>query len=315
MNIVFLMDPLNVILVETDSTYLFMLSAHKRGHKVFYLGEGAMSREEGKTLFHVTEVIPQEDYKNPFIVKAELILNENEVDVIWIRTDPPFDSQYLFNTWILDLLDPKILILNRPSGIRTVNEKIWSSQFTSIVPITLITRDKQEMQNFLNVHIDIIVKPLNGHGGKGVFRLRLGDTNLNVTLEHLSKGFSEEIILQQFVEDASKGDKRIILLNGEPLGAMLRLHSEDDHRNNIIAGGTAYATEITERDKEIISTLKPHLQALGLYFVGIDVIGDYLIEVNVTSPTGLKEMNDLYDVHLEDAVTAFVEQLVLKKAK
>lgn len=310
MNIVFLMDPLSTIKPQKDTTYLLMLGAQKKGHRVFYMSKGGMTRLEGKTLFHVTQVIPQENYEQPFIIQSEPILKESEVDVLWIRADPPFDTQYLYHTWILDLIDPKIVVLNKPAGIRTVNEKIWGSQFTSIVPLTLITRDKKEMQNFLNEHKDIIIKPMNGFGGQGVFRLRVGDTNLNVTEELLSKGFSEEIILQRFVADAHQGDKRIMLLNGDPLGALLRIHPTDDHRNNLFAGGKAYPTEITPREHEIIATLKPHLQKLGLYLVGIDVIGGYLIEVNVTSPTGLQEMNRLYNLRLEDEVTSFVEYLV-----
>ncbi len=309
MNILFLMDPLSTVKIGKDTTFALMLGAHRKGHNIYYLKKGGITRLDGKTFFHVTQVVPQRNHKSPFIKQSPKILNESEVDVVWIRTDPPFDADYLAHTWLLDLISPKILVLNRPSGIRSVNEKIWGSQFVDIVPTTLITRDKEKMMEFLQEHQEIIIKPMNGFGGQGVFKLTVGDSNINVTEELLSKKFSEEIILQRFIKDSSNGDKRILLLNGEPLGAVLRVHPAGDHRNNFFSGGTAEPTVITPREHEIIATLKPHLLHLGLYFVGIDVIGGYLIEVNVTSPTCLQEMNQLYGHQLEDQVTTFVEKL------
>ena len=315
MNFVFLMDPLSTIKMDKDTTFALMLGAHRKGHRVFYLRKGGITRLEAKTFFHVIQVVPQINPEHPFIVHPPQILNESEVDVLWIRTDPPFDRDYLAHTWLLDLISPKITILNKPAGIRSVNEKIWGSQFVEIVPTTLITRDKKIMMDFLQTHEEIIIKPMNGFGGQGVFRLKVGDSNVNVTEELLSKQFSEEIILQQFVKDSNNGDKRILLLNGEPLGAALRVHPEGDHRNNFFAGGKAEATTITERELEIIGVLRPHLLELGLYFVGIDVIGGFLIEVNVTSPTGLQEMNRLYGRQLEDEVIAFVEKKCTTEAQ
>ena len=256
------------------------------------------------------EIIKKE---KPFIIGPKVILTDQSVDAVFVRNDPPFDQQYLMNTWLLDRLSHHIPVINSPRGLRTVNEKIWASQFTSIVPRTLVTRDRADMMRFIAKEKDVIAKPTDAFGGQMVFRVKKNDSNINVILEALTQRGTREIILQQYIPAAVKGDKRILLLNGEPLGAVLRVHAPGEHRNNFFAGGKPVAAKITPRDKEIISILKPHLQRLGLYFVGIDVIGDYLIEVNVTSPTCLQEMNRLYKKHLENQVIDFVEDLIAKR--
>jgi len=310
MNFVFLMDPLNTVVMEKDTSFILMLASHRKGHKVYYLPSGGMSRKNGKIYFHVTEVIPQQVKEQPFIEKKQQILNEESVDVVFVRTDPPFDEEYLFNTWLLDLLPQRIVVVNNPKGIRTVNEKIWATQFISVVPATLISRNKEDMTDFISTEKEVVAKPTYGHGGKSVFLIKKNDLNTSVILETLTQNWSEDIILQKYVPQAKNGDKRILLLNGEFLGAVLRLHTDDDHRNNFFAGGKPVKTEITTRDREIINLLKPKLQKLGLYFVGIDVIGDHLIEVNVTSPTALQEASHFAGIKLENKVIDFVEQLV-----
>jgi len=309
MNFVFLMDPLNTVVMEKDTSFILMLASHRKGHKVYYLPSGGMSRKNGKVYFHVTEVIPQQVEEQPFIEKKQQILNDESVDVVFVRTDPPFDEEYLFNTWLLDLLPQRVLVVNNPKGIRTVNEKIWATQFTSVVPATLISRNKEDMTDFISTEKEVVAKPTYGHGGKSVFLIKKNDLNTSVILETLTQNWSEDIILQKYVPQAKNGDKRILLLNGEFLGAVLRLHADDDHRNNFFAGGKPVKTEITKRDREIINLLKPKLQELGLYFVGIDVIGNHLIEVNVTSPTALQEAGHFVGIHLENKVIDFVEKL------
>ena len=308
MNFLFLMDPLESVIYEKDTTFILMVGAHRKGHKVFYLPDGGMTLVDGELQFHAIEVIPDKNEDLPFIVKKSHYFSEDEIDAVFIRTDPPFDQQYLLNTWLLDHVKT-IPVINSPNGIRTVNEKIWAMQFTSLVPKTLISRHRHELLDFLKDEKDIIAKPTDGHGGKGVFRVKKGDVNINVIFETLTNGFQREIIVQKYIKEAQKGDKRILLLNGEPLGAVLRVHSKDDHRNNFFSGGKPAPAKITKRDLEIIRTLKPHLRKLGLYFVGIDILGNYLTEVNVTSPTCLQEMNHLYKKHLEDKVISFVEKL------
>lgn len=309
MTFVFLMDPLETVHPDKDTTFALMLGAHARGHKVYYLPKGGITRSTGRNFFHVTGVKPQRVPDKLFLRDEPVLLSEDDVDVCFIRTDPPFDADYLFHTWLLDLSREKVVTINDPSGIRMVNEKLWATQFVDIVPRTLVTRQKSEMRSFLAKEKDIIVKPTDGFGGQGVLRVKSGDSNSNVIFELLSAKYSHDIILQHYVLEAEQGDKRILLLDGDPLGAVLRVHSAGDHRNNFFSGGRACPVEITDQDQRIIAFLKPHLRALGLHFVGIDIMGPYLIEVNVTSPTCLQEMNRFSGLQLEDRVISFTESL------
>ncbi len=310
MNFAFLMDPLEKVIVEKDTTFLLMAGAHHKGHHIYFLPEGGTTLDNGHLRFHVQEVIPQFDKKTPFISKNNLALTADQIDVVLIRTDPPFDDVYLMQTWLLEHLPLRIPVINRPSGIRTVNEKLWAMRFTGLVPQTLVSRNRGDLLNFLKEEKDIVGKPTDGFGGQSVFRIKQGDLNAKVILETLSRNFTNEVILQKFIPESEKGDKRILLLNGDPLGAVLRVHAPDDHRNNFFSGGKPYPAQITPRDQEIIQRLKPELQRLGLYLVGIDILGDYLIEVNVTSPTCMQEMNRLYNLKLEEKVISFAENLI-----
>ena len=315
MNICFLMDPLERVIFEKDTSFVLMLAAEQRGHRVFYVAADGLNLDRGQVIVDAQAVIPQADQTCPFLLKERVVLTADQIDAVMIRTDPPFDDQYLTHTWLLDLLPERCVVVNAPSGIRTVNEKLWAAQFTDLVPATLVTRNRQRMRAFLDQEQEVIVKPTNGYGGQGIFRVRADDPNRNVIFETVSRNFRRDIILQAFVPAADEGDKRILLLNGAPLGAVLRRHAADDHRNNFFSGGKPYAATITAREEEIIARLRPELVRLGLYFVGIDILGDYLIEVNVTSPTCLQEMNRLYDQRLEDQVMAFVEQLCADRTK
>jgi glutathione synthase len=313
MNFLYLMDPLHTVHPQKDTTLALMVAAFERGHKVFYLPEGGMSRHDGKTLFNAISLKPSFDPQALFTDQLKQVLQEEDVDVIFVRNDPPFDADYLMSTWLLDLLPGYIAIINDPTGIRTVNEKIWASQFTSLMPPTCVARNKHDILSFIQRHGDVVVKPTGGFGGQSIFHIRMGESNKNVILETLSKNWTSEIIVQRFVPEAKNGDKRILLLDGEPLGAILRVQAQDDHRHNLFAGGKPHKADITPKDREIIQTLKPHLKALGLHFVGIDILGDYLTEVNVTSPTCLREMNELYGLQLHHQVVEFAEKFVEKK--
>lgn len=310
MNFVFLMDPLHTVVMEKDTSFLLMLGSARRGHKIYFLADGGITRLNGKLHFHAIEVTPQRDAKKPFIERESVVLKETGVHAVFIRSDPPFDEQYLLNTWLLDLLPKHIPVVNRPSGIRTVNEKIWATQFTSLVPPTLVGRNRKDLLNFLKKEKNIVAKPTGGHGGQSVFHVLSGGPNTHVILETLTRNWQKDIILQKFIPESKDGDKRILLLNGDPLGAVLRMHAKDDHRNNFLSGGKPLRAEVTARDRRIIAALKPHLQELGLYLVGIDVIGGYLIEVNVTSPTCLQEINRLDGTRGEDKILDFVENLI-----
>ncbi len=312
MNFLFLMDPLEAISYEKDTSFILMLGCYFRNHRVFFLPRGGIVVKDGVLFFKVTEVIPQKDRFQPFVKKDSHVLSQNDIGVIFIRTDPPFDEGYLLDTWLLDRLPKRIPIINSPSGIRTANEKLWAMQFTALIPKTIVTRDKKDFLSFLDQEKDIIIKPINLYGGSSIFHIQKGDLNANVTFETLSHNGTKEVILQKYIKEAKTGDKRILLLDGEPLGAILRVHSPKDHRNNFFSGGKPKAVDITASDRKIINVLKPHLRSLGLFFVGIDIIGSFLIEVNVTSPTCLQEMNAFYGKSLEYQVIAFAESLVKK---
>jgi glutathione synthase len=313
MNIVFLMDPLETIKPLKDTSYALMIAAKKKGHTVYFLGNGDIFFRDSSIHFDVTEVSPTENTNQPFIIGAAKCLHADEVDIVFIRTDPPFDERYLMNTWLLDHVPSSVLVLNSPHGLRTVNEKIWAAQFTDLIPNTLISRKKSHFYQFLERHHTIIAKPTNGFGGAGVFKVNKDDSNASVIFESLSQNGTQEVILQRFVTESSLGDKRVLLLNGKPLGALLRVHASGDHRNNFFSGGHPEPATLTPRDMDIIERLEPHLKKLGLYFVGIDIIGNYLIEVNVTSPTCIQEINRLESTHLEDQVIEFAVNLAKER--
>jgi len=310
MKFLFLMDPLETVKFEKDTTFILMVGAQARGHEIYYLPEDGISLIEGKLYFHTIKVIPQLIEHMPFKEVASAHLSQDDIDALFIRTDPPFDEKYLINSWLLDHLPKRVAVINSASGIRTVNEKIWAGQFKKITPPTIVSADKRDLLEFIAKHKDVIAKPTDAFGGQGVFHIQKKCNNTNVILEMLTKDFEKAIVVQKYIPESKNGDKRILLLNGNILGAVLRVHGEGEHRNNFYAGGKPKATTVTANDKKIVATLKPYLQKLGLYLVGIDILGDYLIEVNVTSPTCMQEMNRIYNLQLQEKVIAFVEKLV-----
>lgn len=315
MKFLFLMDSPSTINIKKDTSFAFMEGAEARGHEVYYVPKGGISLDRGGVKFRATKAQTQRVPDHPLVLHKEQHLQAGDVDALFIRPDPPFDAEYLMNTWLLDhAKNLGLVVINDPSGVRTVNEKVWATQFTEIIPRTLVTRHKSDFIQFLQAEGEVIIKPTDGHGGTGVFQLRQGDLNANVTFETLSQNGRYEVIIQQYLPEASVGDKRILLLNGELLGAVLRVHGEDDHRNNFFAGGHPEATTVTDKERVIIDMLAPHLRKLGLYFVGIDVIGEHLVEVNVTSPTGIQEASHFAGERLDNRVIAFVEELVKQKA-
>ena len=309
------MDPLHTIVRKKDTTFILMLEAHARGNNVYFLPSGGITFKKGKLFFSVTKVTPQKNNAQPFIKHSTTTLSQDEVSILFIRTDPPFNGEYLANTWLLDLLAETIPVINNPKGIRNVNEKIWASQFKNLTPNTIISRDKTALLEFITEEKEVIAKPINGHGGKSIFYITKNETNTNVILETLTNLWQTHIVLQQFIPEAKNGDKRILLLNGEPIGALLRVHSKNDHRNNIFAGGKTKPVKINRRDIEIIEKIKPALKKEKLYFVGIDIIGEYLIEINVTSPTCVQEISQFNTKlpGLEKEIISFAEQLILER--
>ena len=303
------MDPLDTVDYHKDTTFAFMLGASRREHEVYYLPTGGIHLSGNTARFDVTPVVPREDPEHLFDVSQVISVTDSDVDAIFIRSNPPFDAQYLMNTWLLEPIRDRIAVINDPSGVRGANEKLWAMNFPELMPPTLVTRSRAMFHEFIDENESIVAKPTDGFGGLGVFVVRRGDPNAQVIFETLSENGRREIVLQGMVPEARNGDKRILLLNGEILGAVLRVQGGEDHRNNFFAGAKPHAVEITERDREIVTSLKPHLIEQGLYFAGIDILGDYLIEVNVTSPTCLQEVNAITGERLEDQVIEFAETL------
>ena len=311
MNFLFLMDPLSTVKIEKDTSFIFMTGADRRGHKLWYLPNDGLHLGTRGLSFDATPVVPRMDAARPFECGDPTRLGQDEIDAVFVRTDPPFDARYLMNTWLLDHLPPSVLVLNSPVGLRTVNEKVWALRFHDLVPESLVTSDISRFKEFLATHDKVVVKPTDGFGGQGVFIVERGDTNDGVIFETLSDHGRRAVVVQVYIPQSAVGDKRILLLDGEPLGAVLRVHGDADHRNNFFAGGKPVATEITERDREIIRTLKPELCRLGLMFVGIDVIGDWLTELNVTSPTGIQEISRFDGNDLAAAIWDAIESKAL----
>lgn len=313
MNFAFLIDKPESLHIEKDTSFALMLEAQRRGHQVHVLERGDMALDKGKLHLRLRAAKVADNASKPFELSEAKITAADEVDVLFVRTDPPFNTAYLTDTWLLSQAKHKPLVLNAPHGLRTINEKIWAAQFADITPTTLITADSGEFKAFLAEHRTVVIKPTDGFGGSAVFLLNHGDKNAAVTFETLQR-MSGYVVVQAYIPAATAGDKRILLLRGEILGAVLRYHSGDDHRNNFAAGGKAQQTEITATDRAICERLKPHLMENGIFFAGIDIIGDKLIEVNVTSPTCLREMQRYYTENLAERVIFAAEDELRKKA-
>jgi glutathione synthase len=305
----FIMDPIDRILPDKDTTFLFMMESQARGHGIYYCGVPDLVAMEyiPSARCRRTAVARAASYYQLFEERFEPL---TWFDAVFMRKDPPVDLTYLFATHLLSLIDPaSTFVLNSPRGLRDANEKLYALNFPTVIPPTIVTCDIHRLKAFMNdLGGEMIIKPLDGCGGAGVFHLHRQDHNLNAILEMATDNGRRLIMGQRYLPDSRSGDKRLILLDGAPIGATLRVPPPDDHRGNIHIGGTCVQTTITAHDQLIANTLAPRLRADGLYFVGLDIIGDCLTEVNVTSPTGLQEINALEGTRLENAVIDFVER-------
>ncbi len=284
------MDPIQSINISGDSTFAMMLEAQRRGHLLFYYQTKTLALNGG-TLFATGQDVTVRDEKaSHATLGEERRADLGEQDVVLMRQDPPFDMGYITATHMLEAIHPKTLVVNDPKEVRNAPEKLFVLNYPQFTPETLITRDPVELAAFRRAHGDIILKPLYGNGGAGVFRLGEGDQNFSSLLELFTQTFREPFIAQRYLPDVRKGDKRIILVDGKAAGAINRVPAVNENRSNMHVGGKAEPTTMTRREHEICEALGPDLKARGLIFVGIDVIGDYLTEINVTSPTGIREV-------------------------
>lgn len=308
MKISFLLYPTHHVKVDEDSSFWIMLELQKRGHEVSYFESKNLFWAEGspKAYTSPARLNPRRGYLPSPLSKKPVDLAG--LDCIFIRKEPPFDNAYLYALQLLESVKESVFILNDPSGIAISNEKLFSLRFKKYTPETLVTEDPARAQAFIHsLGKEVIVKPLHEKGGKGIFATVRGDRNLPSLLYSATHSGHEKVMVQRFISADKHGDKRIVILNGEPLGAFLRRPPSHDFRANLSTGGTMHKASLTAWDEKLVSELAPLLLKHGLYFVGIDVIGQYLTEVNVTSPAGIPEVNFFNKVRLEKKVVSFIE--------
>ena len=307
----FLMDPLEQVLVHHDTTFALMRTAQERGHRLLSFGQESLSHQGGQARAWAREVEVFEQQGHHFRVVAEREVPLADLDVLWMRKDPPVDVAFLHATQLVEATGGRSPVyVNSPTGLRTANEKLWALHFPELTPRTLVSRDPAQLRAFIEGAPEgAIVKPVDGHAGEGVVLLRRGDRNTASMLELLTARGRDWAVAQEYVPAARQGDKRILLLDGEPLGAINRVPLESENRANMAVGGQPVKSTLTARDREICAGLAPFLRKEGLVFVGIDVIGDFLIEVNVTSPTGLAELARLEGGDPAGRILDHVEQL------
>ena len=318
MKLAFIIDPIAKLDPGHDSSVAMMESAQLLGHQVWITEANQLSIIGGKAWGYLQTVnlkpvklVEQHYSAAPDWYKLEnkCLTCLEEMDVVFMRTDPPVTVPYLYTTYILDLIDrSKTLVVNSPEGLRTANEKVYALQFTEVIPETIVSQDKAVIAKFIESKQTAVLKPLGGKGGEGILFLEAGDRNFNSIVEVSTRQGREPVMVQEYLSAAKEGDKRIILLDGKPIGAVNRVPSGNEFRGNMAVGGKAAKVDITKREQEICAVVAPQLHKDNLYFVGIDVIGGYLTEVNVTSPTGIREIDRLNGVSLGRRVIEWLEK-------
>ncbi len=307
MKIAFQMDPIQTVNIDADSTFRIAEEAQARGHELFFYTPDHLAFQEGKVTARGQNFTVQRVQGQHADLSEMQEVDLADFDVIWLRQDPPFDMHYITTTHLLDLIHPDTLVVNDPFWVRNYPEKLLVLRFPDLTPPTTVARDLETIKAFKEKHSDVILKPLYGNGGAGVFRLDQNDRNL-ASLHEVFTGFSREpLIVQKFLPDVSNGDKRVILVDGEPIGAINRVPAKGETRSNMHVGGRPEKVGLTERDRRICAAIGPLLREKGQIFVGIDVIGDYLTEINVTSPTGIQELERFDGINAAEKIWEAIE--------
>lgn len=309
------MDPITSINPKKDSTLAMLLAAQKRGWSLHYMTQNDLFMRDGIVYAHVKVLNVKNDVHDWFKFIGEKTIALHELDVVLMRKDPPFDIEYIYTTHLLERAEQQgCLVINKPQALRDVNEKLFTAWFAPCCPPTLVTRDRELLLAFVKEHEQAVLKPLEGMGGSAVFRLKQGDPNVNVVIEVLTHNSQRYIMAQRFIPAIAQGDKRILMINGKPVShALARVPASDDSRGNLAAGAQGEGRELTARDRFICEQVGPTLRAKGLYFVGLDVIGDYLTEINVTSPTCIRELDALYNLDIAGDFIECVDTLLKQK--
>lgn len=304
-----LMDVLETINPKKDSTLAMMEAAQQRGWQLHVMYQGDLAIKDGVVFGHQRKITVNPDAEVWFEVNEEVDGPLGELDAILLRKDPPFDMEYIYSTYLLEMAGTPVL--NRPGSVRDCNEKLFALTFPQCCPPHLVSRDAARLKAFHQEHGDVIFKPLDGMGGTSIFRLKPDDANVSVIIETLTDLGSQQIMAQKYIPEIKQGDTRILLINGEPVPyGLARIPAEGETRGNLAAGGSGVARPLNDRDRWICEQVGPELRKRGLYFVGIDVIGDYLTEVNVTCPTCIREINKAYDLDIAGDYINFIEDLI-----
>lgn len=302
------MDHVSTINIAGDSTFVLGLEAQRRGHILLHYTPSQLAMLDGRVYANVQPMELRSNAEDYYTLYDAFRLDLADADIVLLRQDPPFDMSYITTTHLLERIHPKTLVVNNPREVRNAPEKLFVANFSQYMPPTLVTSDPETIHAFRDEHQDIILKPLYGNGGSGIIRVTPEDENINSLLEMFAERSREPIIAQAYLKEVRTGDKRIILIDGEPVGATNRVPQKGETRSNMHVGGQAQKTTLTERDHNICDAIGPTLKQLGMLFVGIDVIGGYLTEINVTSPTGLQEVNKFDDVCLEAKIWDAIEK-------
>ncbi len=307
------MDAPGTMLPDKDTSFALMRAAQARGHQNFHAYLRDLSIDGSKLFVRARPILVQDEEEHVSL-DDEKEYAVDEMNAVFIRKDPPFDTAYLHLTQQLDLVGPQTLVLNRPAGLRAANEKLFALPFHHLMPKTIVTRHREKIFDFLKeVGGQAVLKPLDGAGGSGVVKLRSDDTNLRPLVDLLTEEGKEQAMVQEFKPAVKKGDKRVLLLNGDLLGAIRRVPRADEMRANIHVGGSVEATTLTDKEEKIVAEVGPVLREHGLYFVGLDLIDERLIEINVTSPTGIQELARLTQSTPSTSVIEWVEKQVAEK--
>ncbi len=309
------MDPVEDIDIDGDSTFVLGMEAQKRGYELYYYQPRDLSLRDGRVMARMQPLTLYRRAGDHHLLGERALRDLGDMDVVLLRQDPPFDMGYITTTHLLEMVPPGTLVVNDPASVRNAPEKLFVLQFPDLMPATTIASRIEDVQDFRDKYRDIIIKPLYGNGGAGVFHLKPDDENLSALMELFASQFPEPVIAQEYLPAVREGDKRIILIDGEPAGAINRVPQEGEARSNMHVGGTALADRLNERDREICARIGPELRRRGLIFVGIDVIGGLLTEINVTSPTGLQEINRFDNVCLEARIWDAIERRLEERGR
>lgn len=310
-----LMDPIGAIKIAKDTTFAMLLEAQRRGHALLYMEQGDLAVRDGRAWARLATLTVKEDPSGWFSLGEARWRELAEVDVVLMRKDPPVDSQFIYDTMVLSLAQRAgVTVVNDPQALRDCNEKMYALDFGQCMAPTLLSRDKADLRAFVAEHGEVVLKPLDGMGGRGIFRVRAGDSNLNSMLETLLSGGlhsaqAQFVMAQKFIPQISAGDKRILVVDGEAVPyALARIPQGDEFRGNLAAGGRGEGVPLTDRDRWIVSQVAPELRRRGLLFVGLDVIGDYLTEINVTSPTCARELDKQFGLNITGQMFDVIER-------